>query len=301
MFFTQEDYKKIEQWLSRNAIKDTEFNNSVLPLKGNEEVTIIQDGHNTKLLLKDLVNNIKLLGDYDFINISESFNAKYISLQNAISLIPYRSRKIGQVITFLETNGNWGIYQFKGESLEVWDNITLWVNVIESLHIDSILPDEEDLTITTPDIQGNVKMRFKDKDYNPLDFSGLGKVYLRKNIVTIIDTENNIAKDINSLTQQAFSKENTIYIIQYNFDLNGEEIIIPEGCVLDFQGGSFFNGTIILDNTKIKPNGCVLNDFFQNITIQGNFGVGQCVFDTILNKPKWWTGTKWVDATGADV
>ena len=82
---------------------------------------------------------------------------------------------------------------------------------------------------------------------------------------------------------------------------NGEIIEIPEGCVLDFQGGSFFNGTIILDNTKIKPNGCVLNDFFQNITIQGNFGVGQCVFDTTLNKPKWWTGTKWVDATGADV
>ena len=180
MFFTQDDYKKIEQWLSRNAIKDTEFNNSVLPLKGNEEVTIIQDGHNKKLLLKDLANNIKLLGDYDFINISESFNAKYISLQNAISLIPYRSRKLGQVITFLETNGNWGIYQFKGESLEVWDNTTLWVNVIESLHIDSILPDEEDLTITTPDIQGNVKMKFKDKEYNPLDFSGLGKIYLRK-------------------------------------------------------------------------------------------------------------------------
>ena len=24
-------------------------------------------------------------------------------------------------------------------------------------------------------------------------------------------------------------------------------------------------------------------------------------FDTTLNKPIWWTGTKWVDATGADV
>lgn len=28
---------------------------------------------------------------------------------------------------------------------------------------------------------------------------------------------------------------------------------------------------------------------------------GMCVFNTILNKPIWWTGTKWVDATGADV
>lgn len=276
MFFTQEDYKKIEQWLSRNAIKDTEFNNSVLPLKGNEEVTIIQDGHNKKLLLKDLANNIKLLGDYDFINISESFNAKYISLQNAISLIPYRSRKIGQVITFLETNGNWSIYQFKGESLEVWNNTTLWVNVIESLHIDSILPDEEDLTITTPDVQGNVKMRFKDKDYNPLDFSGLGKVYLRKNIVTIIDTENNIAKDINLLTQQAFSKGNTIYIIQYDFDLNGAEITIPEGCVLDFQGGSFSNGTIKGNSTAIEAGINKIFNYNINITGTWNIECGYC-------------------------
>ena len=28
---------------------------------------------------------------------------------------------------------------------------------------------------------------------------------------------------------------------------------------------------------------------------------GMCIFNTTLNKPIWWTGTKWVDATGADV
>ena len=28
---------------------------------------------------------------------------------------------------------------------------------------------------------------------------------------------------------------------------------------------------------------------------------GYQYFDTTLNKPIWWTGTKWVDATGADV
>lgn len=30
-------------------------------------------------------------------------------------------------------------------------------------------------------------------------------------------------------------------------------------------------------------------------------GIGQSVFDKSLGKPKWWTGSKWVDATGADV
>ena len=28
---------------------------------------------------------------------------------------------------------------------------------------------------------------------------------------------------------------------------------------------------------------------------------GFCYFDSTLNKPIWWTGRKWVDATGADV
>lgn len=32
-----------------------------------------------------------------------------------------------------------------------------------------------------------------------------------------------------------------------------------------------------------------------------NKGIGQIFFDKTLNKPIWWTGIKWVDATGADV
>ena len=39
-------------------------------------------------------------------------------------------------------------------------------------------------------------------------------------------------------------KENTHYIIQYDYDLNNAQITIPEGCVLDFQGGSFNNGNV---------------------------------------------------------
>ena len=29
--------------------------------------------------------------------------------------------------------------------------------------------------------------------------------------------------------------------------------------------------------------------------------IGEIYFDKKLNKPIWWTGTKWVDATGTDV
>ena len=32
-----------------------------------------------------------------------------------------------------------------------------------------------------------------------------------------------------------------------------------------------------------------------------NVNKGTSFFDNTVNKPIWWTGTKWVDATGADV
>ena len=63
------------------------------------------------------------------------------------------------------------------------------------------LADEEDIT------SKQNKLKFKDKEYNPAQFSGLGKLYLRKNI---IDGKN-------VLTQTMMQATNTIYIIQYDF------------------------------------------------------------------------------------
>lgn len=93
-------------------------------------------------------------------------------------------------------------------------------------------PDEEDITT-----DGTV-LSFKDREYDTNNFSGLGRVILRKNIVL----DDGVYKNI--LTQNMINKSNTIYEIRYDFDLNGEEVTIPEGCVLDFSGGSFNNGSI---------------------------------------------------------
>lgn len=96
------------------------------------------------------------------------------------------------------------------------------------------------------------------------------------------------------------NKENTIYEIRYDFDLNGEKITIPEGCTLDFQGGSMSNGTVTVRNTKIIPNGFPITDYI-TATINGTFAKGQNYFDGSLGKPKWYDGSKWIDATGAEV
>lgn len=40
--------------------------------------------------------------------------------------------------------------------------------------------------------------------------------------------------------QNKFKKTNTIYKITKDMDLEGSTLIIPVGCTLDFQGGSFW-------------------------------------------------------------
>ena len=149
-------------------------------------------------------------------------------------------------------------------------------------------PDEEDITS-----DGTV-LSFKDREYDTNNFSGLGRIILRKNIVL----DDGVYKNI--LTQDMINKPNTIYEIRYGFDLNGSEINIPESCVLDFQGGKIINGTINMRNTKILPQGCVVEDYIAAY-IEEDYTQGQCFFDKNINKPKWWTGTKWIDATGVDV
>ena len=300
MFFTQDDYKKIQQWLTRNSVKDTEFNEANIPFNGEEIITIVQGNQTKKVFLKDLIAQVFNLGISDFVNITDKYNAPNISIEEAIRLIPSRARKEGQVITFLDMGDHWHIYQFKGV-LNQWDVLDQWEDLFDwkKIIIDSTLPDEEDLTKSEPDVNGNSYLSLKDREYNPKDFSGLGKVILRKNVVELEDPIYGKVKK-NILTQNMINKSNTIYEIRYDFDLNGKEITIPEGCVLDFQGGNFSNGTLHIQKNLILPIGLSLNDFI-SADIKGIYHTGQCVFDNDLKKPIWWNGSSWVDATGTEV
>lgn len=125
MFFTQEDYKKIQQWLIKNSVKDTEFNEANIPFNGEETITIVQNNQNKKVFLKDFISQIFNLGVPDFINVSEKYDNYNISLEEAIRLIPSRARKRGQVITFLNNENHWNIYQFVG-ALNQWNILDQW-------------------------------------------------------------------------------------------------------------------------------------------------------------------------------
>ena len=263
MFFTQEDYRKIEKWLLANSVKDTEFAGASLPLKGNETVAFVQNGKNVNVLLKDLIEQIFLLGVSDFLNVTDKYGESRISLTQAIQLIPYKSRKIGQVITFLDEDGEWKLFQFQGERVNQWNNATLWVDLIERIQGISII-DSEDITATVDNLN-QTSLTFADKNYNTTDYSGLGRVYLRKNIQTVVNPNTGITYSTNLLTQQMLNKENTIYVLQYDYSLNYQTISIPGGSILVFEGGDINNGTLNCNSTII------VGKFRGNATIAGTY------------------------------
>lgn len=128
--------------------------------------------------------------------------------------------------------------------------------------------DEED---TTTD-KGKIKL--KDRAYDPDNFSGKGYKILRKNIVC--NTETKEAKNI--LTQDMINEANTVYEIRYDFDLNGQEITIPNNCVLKFNGGSLRNGLINGNNINISssPIQIFYNiNFADEITFANNYAYSE--------------------------
>lgn len=76
--------------------------------------------------------------------------------------------------------------------------------------------------------------------------------------------------------QNKFKKANVIYKITKDYDLDGSTLIIPVGCTLDFQGGSFANGTIQGHYTKIKAPEKVI--FKSDIIIDGDWDI-QDIYD----------------------
>ena len=81
----------------------------------------------------------------------------------------------------------------------------------------------------------------------------------------------NFVNGVNTLTQDMMSIVNTKYMIKYNYTL-GENITIPENCILEFDGGSIANSTensYSLIGTATKVINLYNYTIFSNITPTG--------------------------------
>ena len=48
------------------------------------------------------------------------------------------------------------------------------------------------------------------------------------------------------------TQQDTIHVIQYDFDLEGGTVSLPTGCILEFQGGRVSNGSIVFNDTHVN-------------------------------------------------
>ena len=205
------------------------------------------------------------------------------TLEGAIVQVPEDIRMVGLKVSFLNNSGLVETWEFAGgafENIENWksneDKLTdirdEAISKIKEVESDAIsnfssqrvtpdmlsestkqfinasgggtinnLADDEDLVSVDKGENLSV-LKFADRPFSPDRFSGMGYKILRKNIVN--------SKNI--LTQEMVNQPHTIYMIQYDYDLDGTTIKIPEGCILDFQGGSIVNGKVFSDNKTTR-------------------------------------------------
>lgn len=126
MFFTREDILKIQQALFKISVKDSELPNAE-PVTTKDIISIVQNGKNKKIKIVDFLEQIYLRYK-DIINISNKYDEHYISLSEAINLVPELQRREGLFITFQDVNGNWQFYQFRG-TLEEFLEKDKWFNL----------------------------------------------------------------------------------------------------------------------------------------------------------------------------
>lgn len=209
------------------------------------------------------------------------------TLEGAIVQVPEDIRTVGLKVSFLNNSGLVETWEFAGgafENIENWksneDKLTdirdEAIDKIKDAESDAIsnfssqrvtpdmlsestkqfinasgggtinnLADDEDLVSVDKGENLSV-LKFADRAYNPGIYVGMGYKILRRNIID--------GKNI--LTQDMINQSYTIYVVQYDFDLNGAQITIPKNCILKFDGGSLSNGKL----TSIGYVRCINSD-----------------------------------------
>jgi len=88
--------------------------------------------------------------------------------------------------------------------------------------------------------------------------------------------------ETDTILESAYGIPNKIYTITSKIDLNGKTVNIASGCCLNFEGGSFTNGTLVGNNTRIIA--LFGKIFSTSVKLEGTFNSDRIVMS-------WW-GTR---------
>lgn len=142
----------------------------------------------------------------------------------SLELIPYSSIKFIQ-----EKDQSWSVYKST-------DNIIPTLNPYYGINKNAIQEGSNlRLGHSYYDTKLNTTLNYGENGWENPDGTYIDKVSIISDITNIVSS-------------------NTIYKIVSDIDLGGTTLTLPANCTLDFQGGSFSNGTISLNSTELKGN-----------------------------------------------
>jgi prefoldin subunit 5 len=203
MYFTKEDFKKIEEWLRTHSIKESEFDNIDI-IRDNEYITAVQNGINKRICLKDFIKAIADKISSGVLNASLLYDKEYITLEEVLPLIV--ERVSGQIITFLNPDGYWEMWQFTGD-VSQWNNIELWQNVYAIFdYEDSIRTAVSEVKATKEEISNYKENTNTIVSQYKEDFDSKTKFYDNE----LKKFEGKQKEHISTTTQQLSNFDNTI-------------------------------------------------------------------------------------------
>lgn len=126
MFFTRDDYKKIENWLKERSVKDSQFE-EVIDTYPNDDIMILQNGENKRVKIGTFIAD-----NADFINVTKTFGLRNCTIEEAAQTISEQFRKPGLEITFIAPTGVWMSYQYINDDTinDAWSNKDNWRNTL---------------------------------------------------------------------------------------------------------------------------------------------------------------------------
>lgn len=201
----------------------------------------------------------------------------YVGSKAATRLqVPMKNRRRGIWLSYIDYAGTLTVEYYNDNNLDDnhWQDSSYWLpyNTAEfqpaSVGLSALAQEVFDwinsqitaaVKLNPEDLQKNSSGQIEEANraYDTSTFSGLGYRILRKNIQS----------NKNILTQSMINMPNNVYKIRYDFDLNGATINLPANSVLQFEGGSIKNGTVVFNNTILKYKNSYI---FDDIDISGN-------------------------------
>lgn len=142
--------------------------------------------------------------------------------------------------------------------------------------------DGEDLTVRKQ------VLKFADRHKPTTANVDRGYIIVRRKYKKVI--RENAEVEINILTQDMMTEDSTIYVINYEFDLNGETIEVPNNSVLLFNGGKLINGTVNLNGAQLIGVSLYPQDYIETIGSGIRAGTPRWTSDGYI---EWWDGSKW--------